>query len=89
MEASDWLLEARTREGEKQEAQRWLASDGPPEAHLAARLWASQWGRGGWPPWGGWLGSPLEGRWCYICRVVGKYVHACSDRLALIKPGDF
>ena len=32
-----------------------------------AQLCATQWMRGGWRPWGGCL---LEGRWCYVCRVL-------------------
>ncbi len=38
----------------KEEAQRWQASRGPPEAHLAAYLCVTQWMSGGWPPWGSW-----------------------------------
>ena len=35
----------------KEWAERWLASSSPPEAHLAAHLYATQWMRVGWPPW--------------------------------------
>ena len=45
---------------DKKYAQRRLASGGPPEAHLAAHLCATQWLRGGWPPLGGW---PLATLW--------------------------
>ena len=38
----------------KGQAQLWPASVGPPEAHLAAHLCATQWLRVRWPQWGGW-----------------------------------
>ena len=44
----------------KEQAQRWPASGGLAEAHLAAHLCATQGMRGGWPPWDG---CPLAARW--------------------------
>ncbi len=45
---------------DKEKAQRRQTSGGCPDAHLAAHLSATQWLRGGWPPWGQWL---LETLW--------------------------
>ena len=55
----------------KESVQRKPASRGPLEAHLAVHLCATQWLRVGCP----WRGWPLEGRWCYVCRVLkdGRY----------------
>ena len=68
MEASSWLLEARTMKwkvgrhrggsGDKRVGSEEAASE-PSEAHLAVNVCATQWLRGGWPPWGGWLPQAL------------------------------
>ena len=52
--------------GKQQVGLGTLASRGLPEAHLVAHLCATQWLSPGQPPQGGW---PLEGHWCYVCRV--------------------
>ena len=46
----------RHREGQgiEKQAQRRPACRGPLGAHLASQFCATQWMRGGWPPWDGW-----------------------------------
>ena len=51
----------------KESAQRWPASGGLPAAHFTAHLYATQWVRVGWLPWGAAVLQWPGGRLLVLC----------------------